>query len=87
MEKIQHSVSGARVRSAQMAANEAGGAVLVVVGDGDGDGDDDDGGGKVAIVRAEGDAVWNWRRRRRGRDLGRWGRRWGARVARGAEWM
>lgn len=45
MEKIQHSVSGARVRSAHVAAKDVGGMVVE--------------GGKVAIVRAEGDEVWN----------------------------
>lgn len=83
MEKIQHSVSGARVRSAHVAAKEGGGeavvvvVVVVVVGDG----------GKVAIARAVGEEVWNCRRRRRGRDSGRWGRRWGARVVRGVGWV
>lgn len=73
MEKIQHSVSGARVRSVQVAAKVGGG------------GDDEE--GKVAIVRAEGEEGWNWRRRRRGRDSGRWGTRWGARVLRGVGWV
>lgn len=59
VEKIQHSVSGARVRSAHVAANEEVGGRAVVEG------------GKVARIRAEGEVVWNWRRRRRGRDLGR----------------
>lgn len=84
MEKIQHSVSGERARSAQVAANEEGGVVVVVVVVVRGGGGE---GGKVAIVRAEGEEVWNWRRRRRGRDSGRWGRRWGARVVRGVGWM
>lgn len=77
MEKIQHSVSGARVRSVQVAAKVGGG----------GDEEEEEEGGKVAIVRAEGEEVWNWRRRRRGRDSGRWGRRWGARVLRGMGWV
>lgn len=50
MEKIQISVSGARVRSAQRAEKGVAGA---------------EEGGKVAMVRAEGEEVWNWRRRRR----------------------
>ncbi len=85
VEKSQHSVSGARVRSAYVAAKEEVGGGVVAVGDGVGDVDGD--GGKVAIMRAEGEEVWNWRRRRRGREKGRWGRRWGASVARGLGWM
>lgn len=80
VEKIQHSVSGARVRSAQIAANWVG------CGSGDDD-DDEEEGGKVAMMRAEGEEVWNWRRRRRGREVGRWWRRWGARVVRGVGWV
>ena len=76
MEKIQHSVSGARVRSVQVAAK--------VGGDDD---EEEEEGGKVAIARAEGEEAWNWMRRRRGRDSGRWGRRWGARVLRGVGWV
>lgn len=79
MEKSQDSVSGVRVRSVYVAAKADGGGVVVVVVGEEGE--------KVAIVRAEGEEVWNWRRRRRGRDWGRWGRRWGARVVRGVGWV
>lgn len=54
MEKSQDSVSGARVRSAQMAAKEGGVGVFVV----DSGEDGEEGGGKVASVRSDGD-VWN----------------------------
>lgn len=72
VEKIQHSVSGARVRSTYVAAKESGG------GEGEG--------GKVARMWAEGGEEWNWMRRRRGSEVGRWGRRWGVSVWRGEGW-
>lgn len=60
VEKSQHSVSGARTRSYQHAANEEVGAAP---------------GENVARAEACGEEVWNWRRRSRGRLDGRRGRR------------
>ncbi len=59
VEKSQHSVSGARVRSAYAAAKEEVGGGMVAFGGGDVDGDGDSAGGKVAMMRAEGEEVWN----------------------------
>lgn len=66
MEKSQHSVSGARERSAQQAAKEGGAAA-------------GGWGGKVARMRVWGMERWCWRRRVRGREEGRRGRRCGRR--------
>lgn len=82
MEKSQHSVSGARVRSACVAAKGKGGGAgrfgwevaddrvdVNVDGVGEGGGVE---GGKVAKTLALGDECGNWIRRSRGRE---WGRR------------
>ena len=77
MLKSQHSVSGALARSTHNAANEG------WLGEGEGEGE----GGKVARMWAVGVAMWYWILRRRGRECGRWGRRWGASVVTGVGWV
>lgn len=76
MEKIQHSVSGRRVRSTQHAEKGKEGGVA-------------DGAleaGKVARTIAYGEWRWNWMRRTKGRLEGRRGRRWGRMVSKALGW-